>query len=50
MAKKPKLDKVKLVKEMARDRVGQPSTEKVVPNKRKQRLDEIHDREAREDE
>jgi hypothetical protein len=49
MAKKRKLDKVQLVKEMSRERIGQIQTEKVVPNKRRARLEEIREREAREE-
>lgn len=49
MAKKRKLDKVQLVKEMSRERIGQIQTEKVVPNKRRTKLEEIREREAREE-
>ena len=49
MKKSGKLDKVKLVREIARERIGAPGTEKVVPNKRKRKLDEIREREAREE-
>jgi hypothetical protein len=47
--KKGKLDVGALVRGMARDRIGPPGTEKVVPNKRKKRLEEIREREAREE-
>jgi hypothetical protein len=47
--KKRKLDKVQLVKEMSRDRIGQVQGGKVVPNKRREKLNEIQDREARDD-
>ena len=49
MAKKRKLDKVQLVKEMSRERIGQVPTEKLVPNKRRERLEQIREREAREE-
>ena len=49
MKKSGKLDKVKLVREIARERIGAPGAEKVVPNKRKRKLDEIREREAREE-
>jgi hypothetical protein len=47
--KKRQLDKVTLVKEMSRERIGQVQGEKVVPNKRRERLEEIREREAREE-
>ena len=49
MAKKRKLDKVQMVKEMLRDRIGQIQTEKVVPNKRREKIDEAREREAWEE-
>jgi hypothetical protein len=49
MAKKRKLDKVQLVKEMSRERIGQVQGEKVVPNKRRERLEEIRECEALEE-
>jgi hypothetical protein len=48
LAKKRKLDKVQLVKEMSRERIGVVQTEKVVPNKRREKIAEIRDREAKE--
>jgi hypothetical protein len=38
-----------LVRSIARDRIGQPKVEQVVPHKRKQKLEEIREREAREE-
>jgi hypothetical protein len=49
MAKKRKLDKVQLVKEMSRERIGQVQTEKVVPNKRREKIAEAREQEAMED-
>ena len=50
MAKKPKkLDIGKIARGMARERVGQPKSEQVVPDKRQKKLEEIRDREAREE-
>jgi hypothetical protein len=49
MAKKRKLDKVQLVKEMSRDRIGQIQTEKVVPNKRRELIEQAREREALEE-
>ena len=52
MAKKPKskrLDVGALVRGIARDRIGQPKTGQVLPHKRKQKLDEIQERESREE-
>lgn len=49
MAKKRKLDKVQLVKEMSRDRIGTVQTEKVVPNKRREKIAEAREKEAWED-
>ena len=46
--KKRKLDKVQMVKEMSRDRIGTVATEKVVPNKRREKIAEISEREAKE--
>ena len=47
--KSGKIDVGKLVREIARERIGAPGTEKVVPNKRRKKLDEIREREAREE-
>jgi len=53
MASKPpkrkKLDVGALVRGAARRVIGQPKTEQVVPHKRKQKLDEIREKEAREE-
>lgn len=49
MAKKKKLDKVKLVKEMSRDRIGTVKTEQVQPDRRRTKLDKIADREAQQE-
>lgn len=49
MAKKRKLDKVQLVKEISRDRIGQVQGEKVVPNKRREKIAKAREREAWED-
>jgi hypothetical protein len=52
MAKKPKskkLDVGAMVRGAARRIIGQPKTEQVVPHKRKKKLDEIREREAREE-
>jgi hypothetical protein len=49
MAKKRKLDKVQLVKEMSRERIGTVQGEKVLPNKRRKQIEEVHEREAREE-
>jgi hypothetical protein len=49
MRKQKKFDKVKVVRQIARERIGAPGTEKVVPDKRKKKLDEIREREAREE-
>lgn len=52
MAKKRKLgklDKVQLVKEMSRDRIGQIQTEKVVPNKRREKIEQARVNEALEE-
>jgi len=46
--RKRKLDKVQLVKEMSRERIGQVQTGKVVPDKRREKLAEIRDRETKE--
>ncbi len=48
-AKKRKLDKVQMVKEMSRDRIGAVQTEKVVPNKRREKIAEAREQEAWED-
>lgn len=47
--KSGKIDVGRLVREIARERIGAPPVEKTVPNKRKKKLDEIRDREAREE-
>ncbi len=44
-----KIDVGALVRGLARERVGQPKGEQVVPNRRKERLDEIREREAQEE-
>jgi hypothetical protein len=49
VAKKPKLDVGAIVRGAARKHIGQPPATKTVPHKRKQKLDEIREREARED-
>jgi len=50
MAKKPKkLDVGALARGAARKHIGQPPATKSVPHKRKQKLDEIREREAREE-
>ena len=47
--KSGKIDVARLVREIARERIGAPPTEKTVPNKRRKKLDEIREKEARED-
>lgn len=47
--KKRKLDKVQIVKEMSRERIGQVQTEKVVPNKRREKIEEARERETWEE-
>jgi hypothetical protein len=47
--KKRKLDKVQLVKEMSRERIGTVQTEKVLPNKRREKIAEAREQEAWED-
>lgn len=47
--RKGKLDVGALVRGRAREVIGAPPAEKIVPNKRKKRLDEIREREAREE-
>jgi hypothetical protein len=47
--KSGKIDVGRLVREIARDRIGQPKTEQTVPDKRKKKLDKIREREAREE-
>jgi hypothetical protein len=51
MAKKVKgkIDVGKLVRGIARERIGAPGKEKVVPDRRKKKLDEIREREDREE-
>jgi hypothetical protein len=49
MAKKRKLDKVQLVKEMSRERIGQVQGEKVLPNKRREQVEEARERDAWEE-
>jgi hypothetical protein len=45
MAKKPKLNKVTLVKEMARERIGMPRPTRLVPNKRRKLLEKARQEE-----
>jgi hypothetical protein len=47
--KKRKLDKVQLVKEMSRERIGQVQTEKVLRNKRRELIEQAREREALEE-
>jgi len=47
--KRKKLDVGALVRGAARKHIGQPPSSQVVPDKRKRRLDEIKEREAREE-
>ena len=47
--KQKKLDVGAMVRGAARRVIGQPKTEQVVPHKRKQKLDEIREKEAREE-
>ena len=47
--KSGKIDVGRLVREIARERMGQPKTEQVVPHKRKKKLEEIREKEAREE-
>jgi hypothetical protein len=52
MAKKGKkkgIDIPSLVRGIARERIGQPGKEKVVPDRRSKKLDEIREREDREE-
>lgn len=50
MARKPgKIDVGAIARGIARERVGQPKGERVVPDKRRKKLEKIRDREARED-
>ena len=49
MKKSGKIDVGRLVREIARERMGQPPTEQTVPHKRKQKLDKIREKEAREE-
>jgi hypothetical protein len=52
MAKKGKTGKIdvgKLVRGIARERIGLPGKEKIVPDRRRKKLDEIRDREDREE-
>ncbi len=44
-----KLNAVKLVKEMSRDRIGQVKTVRSVPNKRRVKIDKARRREEREE-
>ena len=46
---KSKIDVGKLVRGIARERVGQPKKSQVVPDKRRKRLEEIKGREAEEE-
>jgi len=45
-----KIDVGKIVRGIARERVGQPKAGKVVPDKRRKKLDKIRQQELREDE
>ena len=47
--KKGKIDVGKLVRGIARERIGQPKSEQTVPDKRRKKLDEIREREDREE-
>lgn len=47
--KKGKIDIGKLVRGIARERMGQPKHEQTVPDKRQKKLDKLKEREARED-
>jgi hypothetical protein len=49
MAKKRKLDRVQLVKEMSRERIGQVQGEKVLPNKRREKIAKVREQEALEE-
>jgi hypothetical protein len=49
MKKQRKLDKVQLVKELARERIGQVKSGRVERDKRRKRLEEIRDREAQQE-
>jgi hypothetical protein len=49
MKKSGKIDVGRLVREIARERMGQPPTEQTVPHKRKQKLDKIREKEARDE-
>jgi len=47
--KRKKFDVGAAVRGIARERIGQPKSSQVVPDKRKKRLEEIKEREAREE-
>jgi hypothetical protein len=47
--KKGRIDVGKLVRGIARERIGQPKSEQTVPDKRRKRLEEIEKREERND-
>jgi hypothetical protein len=47
--KKGRIDVGKLVRGIARERIGQPKHEQTVPDTRKKKLDEIREREDREE-
>jgi hypothetical protein len=48
--KKPKkFDVGKLVREIARDRIGQPPKGRTVPDKRKRKLERIREKEQRDE-
>lgn len=49
MAKKKQLDKVQLVKEMSRERIGQVQTGKVVPNKRREKIEQAREQDTQQD-
>jgi hypothetical protein len=44
-----RIDVGKLARGIARERIGQPGKEKVVPDRRKRKLDEVREREDREE-
>lgn len=48
-SKKGKIDVGKLVRGIARERIGQPKKSQVVPDTRKKRLEEIQERESKEE-
>jgi hypothetical protein len=46
---KGKIDVGKLIRSIARERIGSPGKEKVVPDRRRKKLDEIREREDQEE-